>query len=652
MENIIRLALITAFSFFIFSCSGGGGGGTNSSSNTNGITNSYANLSGNTFIALYMVGSDLESDGGAGSTDLMEIVKGYESLSASQKSEVFIYVAFGGANKDGWRGVKYANIKCLIQDSKDKKFGNDTCYDYAQQITTQNLKNMSHPQAFGHFIKQVKTISANFNTKILVMWNHGAAYEGYGVDENWQSDGTTLDKQKGNLSNNDRLTIYEIRDVLQKEGAHFDIIGFDACLMANLEVASAIKDFGTYLVASEETEPNHGWDYTDIIKKLTANINKSALDKAKLFVDSYVDNPNHEKGSGLTLSVIDLTKIDNLKTALDNINFNNLNLSQIVSAEKTSQKYGYSMDGQTLEEDYYTIDMVQFFDKAKLTSVRDRAKSVVLYTKNDGSIISNGISMASFSKIIDMISNNNTTLKTKNILPQNYFAGLENIQKSISTDKTKPNINNPYACTNNGKNGICLTITDNTAVESVGIYTLLPTNAGAYLVGYDYLPKISQNTYFLDKNEYMSVVAFCEGTCSPAANKMFAPIYFLHQTPLNELVYISPVVAQVPTDKGVIDLDGYLIMKIDVANQKFDIYFSISPTSKTRLLLGKHITSLKFKYLIVDSQGNISQQVSQALDFSNGFDIASYSLQGSTLTPVMVVEAVDVMDNAQYYNVP
>ncbi len=376
MGNIAKLTLTLVFSFFIFSCSGGGSGNSSSPPNENplNIAKSYNNLSGNTFIAVYMVGSDLESDGGAGSADLMEIVKGYESLSASQKSDIYVYVAFGGANKKGWKGVRYANIQCLIQDSKDKTFGNDNCYDYVQQISTQNLKNMSHPQAFGHFIKLIKTISSNFNTKILVMWNHGGAYEGYGWDENWQSNGITLDNKKGDLSNNDNLTIYEMRDVLQKESVHFDIIGFDACLMANLEVASAIKDFGTYMVASEETEPEHGWDYTDFIQKLANNINKPALDKAKLLVDSYVNNPNHKKGAGLTLSVIDLSKIDSLKTTLDQINFSKLNLSQVVSAEKTSQKYGYSIDGQTLQEDYYTIDMVQFFRKANLTSIVNAVK--------------------------------------------------------------------------------------------------------------------------------------------------------------------------------------------------------------------------------------------------------------------------------------
>ncbi len=668
MGKLVKLMLTGFMVFSIFSCGGGGSSTQNATldNNTRNTPNTdnptpptnptppnnptppVETLSGNTFIGLYMVGSDLESDGDAGTTDLLELVKGYESLSASQKSDIYVYVAFGGANKDGWRGVKYANIECIIQDSKDKKFGNDNCYDYVQKITTQNLKNMSHPEAFKHFINKVKNMSTNFETKILVMWNHGGAYAGFGWDENWKTDGKSLDTKKGDISDNDKLTIYEIRDTLKSENVRFDIIGFDACLMANFEVASAIKDFGKYLVASEELEPGHGWDYADIIQRLANNINKSALDKTKLFVDSYVDNKSHEQGSGLTLSVIDLSKIDSLRTSLDNIDFNNLDLTQIISAEKTSQKYGYSMDGQTLEEDYFTVDMVQFFDKAQLTSIRDVAKSIVLYNKNDGSIVSNGISMASFSKIIDMIANNDTSFKTQKILPNSYFIGLENIQKSINTDKTEPTIN-PSNCTYNNKTGICLKVTDNTAVQDVGIYTLIPTQYGySYLAVYDYLPKISQDTYFLDKSEYMSAVVFCDGPCSNPVNYTFAPVYFLQQTPLNELVYITPAVATVPTNKGNVDIDGYLIMKIDPVKGKFSVYFSVSPTSKIRLFVSKHITTLKFKYIVFDSQGNPSQQT-QSLSFSNGFDMAVANLQNFGITPVIVVEAIDIAGNSSVF---
>ena len=40
-----------------------------------------------------------------------------------------------------------------------------------------------------------------------------------------------------------------------------DIIGFDACFMSSFEVAHALRPYARYMLASEETEPNKGWDY-------------------------------------------------------------------------------------------------------------------------------------------------------------------------------------------------------------------------------------------------------------------------------------------------------------------------------------------------------------------------------------------------------
>ena len=643
MRGVIRILFITfMFSLLFSSC--GGGGGSSKGSDSGGTT-----LTGNTFIALYIVGSDLESDGEAGTADLLELVKGYETLSSSQRNSIYVYVAFGGANKDGWRGVKYADIECIIKDSKDKKFGNDSCYDYKQVINTQNLKNMADKEAFQHFINRVNQLSANFNTRILIMWNHGGAYTGYGWDENWQKDGKTLDSKKDGLLNNDNLTIFEIGEVLKSTNSNFDIIGFDACLMASLEVALAVKDSGKYLVASEEVEPGHGWDYADVIQKIASNLDKSALDKAKLLVDSFVDNKNHEQGSGLTLSVIDLSKIDSLKNALDSIDFNNLNLNKVVLAEKTSQKYGYSVDGETLEEDYYTVDMIQFFEKSQLNNIKDKIKSVVLYNKNDGNIVSNGIAMASFSKTIDLFAEN---ADLKSILPAHYSSGLETIKSKVEADKNPPSIS-PITCNPDNQNSTCLKITDNTAVQDVGIYVLVPDQTGYYyyLALYDYLPRVSSDTYLLNKDEYMGVVYFCDGSCADYYSaKAFAPVYFLYQTPLNELVYITPVVAQVPTkNQGPVDIDGYLIMKFNPANNDFSIYFSVSPTSKLRLLIGKHINALKFKYIVFDSQGNPSQQTSSLLTFYNGFDIALVSLRDLGITPLMIVGVTDVSGNEAFH---
>ena len=45
------------------------------------------------------------------------------------------------------------------------------------------------------------------------------------------------------------------------DGQPFELIGFDACLMASVEMASVASPYAKYMVASEEVEPGSGWDY-------------------------------------------------------------------------------------------------------------------------------------------------------------------------------------------------------------------------------------------------------------------------------------------------------------------------------------------------------------------------------------------------------
>ena len=79
---------------------------------------------GRKLLAIYMVGSDLEEDGLSGSIDLEELIQGYTTLPDGQTVEVI--VAFGGADKDGWRGMKFANASQLVTDYQDLEFGNET----------------------------------------------------------------------------------------------------------------------------------------------------------------------------------------------------------------------------------------------------------------------------------------------------------------------------------------------------------------------------------------------------------------------------------------------------------------------------------------------------------------------------------------------
>ena len=42
----------------------------------------------------------------------------------------------------------------------------------------------------------------------------------------------------------------------------FDLLGFDACLMNSYVVLGTLAPLARYILASEELEPGHGWDYS------------------------------------------------------------------------------------------------------------------------------------------------------------------------------------------------------------------------------------------------------------------------------------------------------------------------------------------------------------------------------------------------------
>ncbi|MCE7989297.1 MAG: hypothetical protein DYG89_49725 [Caldilinea sp. CFX5] len=70
----------------------------------------------------------------------------------------------------------------------------------------------------------------------------------------------------------------------------FEILGMDACLMAHLEVFTALEPHGRYAVASQETEPALGWAYTSFLGALTSNPDSSGAELSKLIVQSYIQN--------------------------------------------------------------------------------------------------------------------------------------------------------------------------------------------------------------------------------------------------------------------------------------------------------------------------------------------------------------------------
>ena len=111
--------------------------------------------------------------------------------------------------------------------------------------------NTGDPQTLADFIA---TGVANYPAEhyALVLSDHGAAWPGVGPDES---------------SGYDVMDVPELYAGIQAglAGAgidQVDLLGFDACLMATYEVASTLAPLARRLLASQELEPGHGWDYT------------------------------------------------------------------------------------------------------------------------------------------------------------------------------------------------------------------------------------------------------------------------------------------------------------------------------------------------------------------------------------------------------
>ncbi len=144
---------------------------------------------------------------------------------------------------------------------------------------------------------------------MLVLWDHGGAWPQYGVDYSAGKTGLTLKQMKQGMASG-----------MQQAGiSRFALVGFDACLMATYETALAFRPYADYLLASEEVEPGHGWDYRSF-QVLADSTGVSAVDLGKQLVRGYYAQAQAAKTSDtVTLSLLDLSRIEAVRTAVDRL---------------------------------------------------------------------------------------------------------------------------------------------------------------------------------------------------------------------------------------------------------------------------------------------------------------------------------------------
>lgn len=318
-------------------------------------------------LMIYMCGSDLESDDALGSDDIEEMLN-------SQLAQEVNLLIFTGGTKD-WYNDKISDDKNQIFKVENKEL----------VLVKEDVQKgyMSDPEALEYFIdySQRHYPAEKYG---LIMWDHGGgSVSGFGYDEK-------------NPDEEDTLTLKEIKQALKNINDKLEFIGFDACLMGNFEVAYAIKDKAKYLIASEELEPGSGWNYEKFLNQLSKDTSQEATEYGKIIVDSYIDSNDWFLGSDATLSIIDLSKIDNLYNNLEKYlkdlkkqNFDNNNYTQVSKAIQKTKSFA---DGEI-----DTIDLKDMATNLNITSSLELIEALneaVVYNKTTSYVEnSNGLSI-------------------------------------------------------------------------------------------------------------------------------------------------------------------------------------------------------------------------------------------------------------------
>lgn len=266
-------------------------------------------------VYMYICGSDLESDDGAATADI------YELLSVPTGDNVTVVMQTGGA--EDWSHPDI-DAECLQRFVYDK--------DGFRLEHSESGRNMGNPGALIDFLSFCEREYPADHT-VFIIWNHGGgSVGGIAYDEQYYDDALTLGELDTALS-----FVYGTNPGVRP----FDIIGFDACMMATVEIADIVRDYAEYMVASQEDEAIEGWDYDSILEFIASEAEMSAADVCVAVCDSYAEACKEAGSTGsMTLSVIDLKKVEALVEAYVDTGAELLfNMSEHADADNLLRKF-------------------------------------------------------------------------------------------------------------------------------------------------------------------------------------------------------------------------------------------------------------------------------------------------------------------------
>lgn len=293
----------------------------------------------------YLCGSDLETNGGFATGDLMELME------VALPENVNVVIQTGGAAE--WQNdvVDAAKLQRWLYSSEGLTL-----------VDEQESASMGDAQTLYEFLDFAST-HYPADRVAVTFWNHGGgSVSGAAFDELYDLDSLDL------------AELYAAFNAVwpaDTDSPALELIGFDTCLMATVDVAAALQPFARYLVASEEVEPGNGWLYSGWLAALAENPSMDGAALGRAICNTYYDGceavGTHQRA---TLSLTDLTRLTPLLTAYERFGEEALLtaaedaslFAQLGRAAAQSENYG----GNTREQGY--TNMVDLGHLARQTA--------------------------------------------------------------------------------------------------------------------------------------------------------------------------------------------------------------------------------------------------------------------------------------------
>lgn len=242
-------------------------------------------------LMIYMCGSNLESVYGSATDDIQEMLSSRLDPDSTQ-----VFLMTGGSR--AWANPLISAAGTSIYSLSPKAHGGGLRLTLRESMDAQSMGDSA---ALARFLDYCYR-QGEGGRFALVLWDHGGGpVAGLCWDETFDMDHLTLEELVSALA----------ASPFAEEKLCW--IGFDACLMSSVELASALVPYAGYMIASQETEPAKGWDYAFL-----SDLHRDAdgADTGRRIIDQYFDSLG-STGEILTMACVDLGKIQTVTEQMD-----------------------------------------------------------------------------------------------------------------------------------------------------------------------------------------------------------------------------------------------------------------------------------------------------------------------------------------------